>query len=149
MFNQLDTLRTQAVALADAMEAISPEFRTSGLGAAFRRPSAAGVPSRELVAGMREGLDDLLSMASDLPGAQLRALAVELRSRHGIELDSLQQRRLRRIASIRERGRIASDTQWYLVRSRLDEISGLDTHLEECGALQRLADAYEFRHAKA
>jgi hypothetical protein len=98
---------------------------------------------------MRQGLDDLLTMVSHLPGAQIRAVATELRSRHGIELDSLQQKRLRRIAAIRERGRVTSETQWYLIRSRIDEIEGLDAHLEECGALQRLADTYEFRHAKA
>ena len=149
MADQLETLRTQAVALAEALEATTPEYRTLGLTAAFRQPAPADAPSRELVAGMRQGLDDLLTMASHLSGAQLRALASELRTRHGIEFDSLQQRRLRRLAAIRERGRITSDTQWYLVRSRLDEISGLDTHTDECDALQRLADAYEFRHAKA
>jgi hypothetical protein len=149
MSNQLETLTAQAAALAEAMEVVLPQFRAVGLGASFRRPYPAGVPSRELVAGMRQGLDDLLSMASGLSGAQLRALAAELRARHGLELDSLQHRRLRRIASIRERGSITSDTQWYLVRSRLDEIAGLDTHAEECDALQRLADAYELRHAKA
>jgi hypothetical protein len=149
MSNQFETLREQASALADAMEVVSPECRTLGLGAAFRRPPPGGVPSRALVASMRQGLDDLLTSAGLLSGAQLRRLASELRTRHGIELDSLQQRRLRRIATIRERGRITSDTQCYLVRSRLDEISGLDTHLTECEALQRLADGYEFRHAKS
>ena len=148
MSDQLEHLRTQALALADALEIVVPEYRTLGLDAAFRRSSPSGVSSRVLVAGMRQGLDDLLTMASHLSGAQLRTLTSELRSGHGIEFDSLQQRRLRRLAAIRGRGRITSDSQWYLVRSRLDEISGLDTHVDECDALQCLADAYEFRHTK-
>jgi hypothetical protein len=139
----------QAKALADALESVVPEHRTLGLSAAFSRPPPAGVPSGELVAGMRQGLDDLLTMVSHLSGAQIRAVATELRSRHGIELDSLQHKRLRRIAAIRDRGHITSETQWRVIRSRIDEIEGLDAHLEACGALQRLADTYELRHAKA
>jgi hypothetical protein len=135
MADQLEHLRTQALALADALEIVVPEYRTLGLGAAFRRTSPPGVSARVIVAGMRQGLDDLLTMASHLSCAQLRTLTSELRSRHGIEFDSLQQRRLRRLAAIRERGRITSDSQWYLVRSRLDEISGLDMHVDECDAL--------------
>jgi hypothetical protein len=139
----------QAKALAGALESVAPEHHSFGLSAAFSRPPPVGVPSRELVAGMRQGLDDLLTMVSHLSGAQIRAVATELRSRHGIELDSLQHKRLRRIAAIRDRGRVTSETQWYLIRSRIDEIEGLEAHAEECDALQSLADAYEFRHAKA
>lgn len=148
MSDQLEHLRTQALALADALEIVVPEYRTLGLGAAFRRSSPSDVSSRVLIAGMRQGLDDLLKMASQLSGAQLRTLTSELRSRHGIEFDSLQEGRLGRLAVIRERRRITSDEEWYLVRSRLDEISGLDAHVDECDALQCIADAYEFRHAK-
>ena len=149
MVDQLETLRTQASAVVDALEAVVPEYRTLELSAAFRRTTPAGVPSRSLSAGMRQGLDDVLTMVSHLSGAQIRAVAADLHARHGIELDSLQQKRLRRIAAIRERGRVTSQTQWHLVRSRIDEIEGLDARSEECDALQRLADAYEFRHARA
>ena len=149
MRTEFETLRTQAHALVDALEAVVPEYRTLRFTDAFRRPPPAGVPARSLTAGMRQGLDDVLTMVGHLSGVQIRAVAAELRSRHGMELDSLQQRRLRRIAAIRERGRVASDAQWHLVRSRIDEVEGLDTHAQECEVLQRLADAYEFRHAKA
>ncbi|MFL6543519.1 MAG: hypothetical protein ACJ8I9_10140, partial [Chthoniobacterales bacterium] len=140
MPNQLETLRTQALALIDALEIVEPEYRALGLGAGFRRPAPAGAPGRSLISGIRQGLDDLLTAASHLSGAQLRALATELRTRHGIELDSLQQRRLRRLAAIRERGHITSEDQYYLVRSRVDEIEGLEVHTAECKALQRMAD---------
>ena len=149
MADQLATLQAQASAVVDALEAVVPEYRSLGLSAAFRRAAPAGVPRRSLSAGMRQGLDDVLTMVGHLSGAQIRAVAAELRSRHHMELDSLQQRRLRRVAAVRARGRIASDAQWYLIRSRIDEIEGLDTHAEEREALQHLADAYEFRHAKA
>jgi hypothetical protein len=149
MASQLDTIKAQALALAETFEHVIPEFRAMGMSAALRRPVPTGVPSRELAAGWREALNDFLGMLSDLSGAQLRAFAAELRSRHGIELDSLQHRRLGRIAAVRERGRITSDAQFYLLRSRIDEISGFDAHKEECDQLQRLADAYELRHAKA
>ena len=149
MAGQLETLRSQAGAVAASLEAVVPEYRVMGFSAAFQRPVPEGAPHREVIAGMRQALDDVLTMVSHLPGTQIRAVAEELRSRHGMELDSLQQRRLRRIAAIRERGRVTSEAQWYLVRSRIDEIEALDTHREECEALRRLADAYEFRHAKA
>ena len=149
MPNQLETLRTTTCALVDALETVVPEYRTLGLSAAFRRSDPSDVPRRLLPAGMRQGLDDVLTMVGHLSGAQIRAVAAELRTRHGIELDSLQERRLRRIAAIRERGRVTSEAQWYLVRSRIDEIEGLGTHAEECVALQHLAHAYEFGHAKA
>ena len=149
MADQLETLRTHARALVEALEAVVPEYRTAGFSRAFERPIPAGVPRRFAVAGMREALNDFLTMVGHLPGTQLRAVAAELRSQHGVELDSLQQRRLRRLATIRERGRITSEAQWYLVRSRIDEIEALEAHSTECEALQRLADEYEFRHAKA
>jgi hypothetical protein len=150
MADQLETLRTQAAAVAEALEAVVPEYRAlGGLSAAFRQPVPAGVPLGELLAGMRQGLNDVLTMVSHLSGKKIREVAAELRARHGIELDSLQQRRLRRIAAIRERGRVTSEAQWYLVRSRIDEIEGLEIHSKECEALQHLADACEFRNAKS
>ena len=145
MPSQRVTLRTQAQALAGALEAVVPELRALRLSAVFDRERTDVRPS----AGMRQGLHDLLTMASDLSGAQLRLVAAELRHRHGIELDSLQQRRLARLTIVRDRGRITSDEQWYLVRSRIDEISGFESQSAECEELQRLADGYEFRHAKA
>ena len=149
MADQLATLQTQACAVAEALETVIPEFQSLGLSAAFRQSSSAGEPRRDSVGGMREGLDDLLTMVGQLSGLQMRTVAAELRRRHGLELDSLQTRRLRLIAGVRERGRVTSDAQWYLLRSRIDEISGLDTHVDECEALQHLADAYEFRQTKA
>jgi hypothetical protein len=123
-----------------------PQYRTlgGGLSAAFQQP----IPADMRLAGMRQGLDEVLTMVSHLSGKQIRKVAAELRARHGIEFDSLQQRRLRQIAAIRERGRATSDAQWYLVRSRIDEIEGLEIRSKECEALQRLADAYEFRNAQ-
>ena len=149
MSNQLEKLRMQATALVDALEAVVPEYRSLELRTAFGRPLLENIRPPELVAGMRQALDDLLTMVGHLSGGQMRAIAADLRTRHGIELDSLQQKRLRRIASIREQGRVASETQWYLIRSRIDEIEGLEARADECHALQRLADAYEFRPAKA
>jgi hypothetical protein len=149
MPTKLETLRMQAKMLVDALEAVVPEYRSLGLSAAFRHQPPADVPPCELVAGMRQALDDTLTMVSHLTGAQIRAVATELRTRHGLEFDSLQQKRLRRIASIRERGRVTSETQWYLIRSRIDEIEGSETHSKEWDALRSLSDAYEFRPAKA
>jgi hypothetical protein len=48
-----------------------------------------------------------------------------------------------------ERGRVTSEAQWRLLRSRIDEISGLDARVADCAALQNLADAYEFCRTKA
>ena len=78
-----------------------PECRAMQLSAAFERPLTKKISPRQRIAGLREGLNDLLTSASLLPAVHLRQLAVELSSRHGLDFDSLQKRRLGRIATVR------------------------------------------------
>ena len=63
---------------------------------------------------MRQGLDDALTMVSYLSGAQIRAVARSFAVVTAIELDSLQQKRLRRIARHQQASSCQLlTTQWY------------------------------------
>lgn len=89
--------------------------------------------------------DDMVAMSEGCTAKQMRWLDTMLRERAGIALDDLHARRLARIAKVRERGRITSETQYYLVREHMELIWSDPAREEEFKALQDIMVAYEDR----
>lgn len=110
-----------------------------GIEKAYRAKSLSGV---------RMGRDDMVAMTDALTAPQLRQLDGMLREQAGTSLDALQTRRLARIAKVRERGRIANDEQYYLVRERIEQIWDDPGRADELHALQSVLTAYEERRAR-
>ncbi|HET6232648.1 MAG TPA: hypothetical protein VFE05_21415 [Longimicrobiaceae bacterium] len=68
-----------------------------------------------------------------------------LRDGAGISLDSLNAKRLARIAKVRQKGKITTDAQYYLLRERIEEVWEDDERQDELHALQALMQDYEDR----
>ena len=95
--------------------------------------------------GLRMARGDMVAMAQAATAAQRRELDAQLRARTGVSLDELTARDVQRVDRIRSRGRVSSEEQYYLVRERVDFISGDPSRSAEYAELQRLLDAYESR----
>jgi hypothetical protein len=95
--------------------------------------------------GLRMARGDLVAMAQAATAAQRRDLDAQLRARTGVSLDELTARDVQRVDRIRARGRVSSEEQYYLVRERVEFITGEPSHSAECAELQHLLDAYESR----
>ncbi len=60
-----------------------------------------------------------------------------------INLDNLQGKRLAKIAALREKGSLSTDSQFRLVFGRVDQIWDDPNHSQEAVELQALLTAYE------
>lgn len=101
------------------------------------------------LSGLRMVRDDMVAMSEGCTAEQMRQLDVMLRKRAGTSLDDLHGRRLARIAKIRERGRITSETQYYLAKEHVEFIWSGPERREEFQALQIMTVAYEERVGRA
>src|SRR5688572_26143059 len=80
------------------------------------------VHERGDLAGMRTIRNDSIESLIAFSAAQRRELDRRLRDGPGVTLDSLEAQHLARIDRIRERGRIATEPQYYLVKERIEVI---------------------------
>jgi hypothetical protein len=98
--------------------------------------------------GLRMVRDDMMAMLDADGSGHLRALDVLLRERLGITVDDLRARQRARIAKVRERGRITTEDQYYMIRERVEVIWDDPAKAEEFQALQGMMVAYEDRAAR-
>jgi hypothetical protein len=98
---------------------------------------------------LRMGYNDLVESAQAYSAQQLRQLDMLLREQAGTSLEALFEKRNARILKIRERGRIGSDEQYYLIREYFEFIWDDASRAEEAQALQDLMSGYEDRKGRA
>lgn len=98
---------------------------------------------RGSVPQLRMAYNDLVESTQGYSPQQLRQLDLLLHEQAGTSLDVLLEKRNARIRKIRERGRISSDEQYYLVREYFELIWDDASRWEESRALQALMSAYE------
>ena len=135
---EFDALRAHALALAGYFASLGvPSYR-----AALER-RASDRPTRTVVEGWREARNDLLEATRALSGAQLRELNARLLSECGITLDSIQERRMKRLVDLRARGRLSTDEQYRLVESRIDQLGDDPGAQEELRELLALINQYD------
>jgi len=98
--------------------------------------------------GMRMMYNDLVEAAQGYGPDQLRQLDRLLQDQAGVSLEQIFEKRNARIRKIRERGRITTDEQYYLVREYFEFIWDDPSRAEDAQALQSLMSAYEDRKAR-
>jgi hypothetical protein len=136
-----DALRAQVLAFAGFFESVfGGDWRTARSTLAERHDGAV---TRSVLEGWREARNDCLQVCRGLSGSQLRELSRYLQAECGVTLDSLQGRRLKRLADLRARGRLSTDEQCRLVETRIDELGGDPAAQEELKELVALANAYQ------
>jgi hypothetical protein len=101
------------------------------------------------LAGLRMAYNDLVEMAQSYSPAQLRQLDGRLRSEAGTSLNDLFAKRNARVKAIRERGRITSDEQYYLVREFFEFMWDDPARRDEASELQELMFKHEQRKGRA
>lgn len=144
---ELDSLRAILLVIADFQRphfdgkfAHIPDMMVEAIEKTYRERS---------LTEMRMLRDDMVAMSEDCTAEQMRRLDAMLRERAGISLNDLHAKRLARIAKVRERGRITSETQYYLVREHVELIWSDPAREEEFRALQNIMVAYEERVVRA
>ncbi len=128
----------ETLALAEFMDRYVPK-----LSEAIRKTEEPRHPFSSYLAGLKESRKDLLEMASDLTGPELRELDQHLRQELGVSLDSLQVKRLEKIAALRQKGALTTDTQFRLIYGRHEQIWSDPAHEQEATELKALMFAYE------
>ncbi len=99
-------------------------------------------PTRAHIRGVQEALNDIMSTIADWPNDKVRALAAKLQSEFGIDLAKLFHATSAKARRVLKRGAIRTDTEFYLLRSWVDQSGEPDSDRDEAW---KLLDAYEFR----
>jgi hypothetical protein len=138
---EYDALRAQAITIAGYFESVfAGDWHTARITLEQRHEDSV---TRSVVEGWRETRNDLLEACRGLSGVQLRDLSIRLQAECGVTLDSLQARRLKRLADLRARGRLSTDEQYRLVETRIDELPDDQDAQEELQELLALVDGYD------
>jgi hypothetical protein len=135
---EYEALRAQVLAFAGYFDSIGSGRWWAAVAKRLEAPV-----TRSVVEGWREARNDCLEACRGLSGAQLRELNARLQAECGVALDSLQGRRLKRLADLRTRGRLSTDEQFRLVETRIDELGDDCTSQEELQELIALVAGYE------
>ena len=135
---EYDALRRQVLAFAKYFDSIG----AGGWRTALEERRQERV-TRSVVEGWREARNDFLEACRGLSGTQMRELSARLQAECGVTLDSLQGRRLKRLAELRARGRLSTDDQYRLVETRIDELGDDSASQEELQELLALLAGYE------
>lgn len=133
----------ETFALARFMDRYAPH-----ISAAIRQTEEPRHPFSAYLAGLKEAKMDLLEMASELTGPELRELDQHLMQELGVSLDSLQVKRLEKITALRTKGAVTTDAQFRLVYGRHEQIWGDPVHEQEATELKALMVAYENKVAR-
>ena len=131
-------LRAQVLAFAGYFDSIGASGGRSWLEARGEERV-----TRTVIEGWREARNDFLEASRGLSGAQLRELSMHLQAECGVTLDSLQGRRLKRLADLRARGELTTDEQYRLVMTRIDELGDDRAGRAELQDLVKLITEYE------
>lgn len=96
-----------------------------------------------LVAGLEQGLRETPLMLSTLPEAQRRSALKTFRRVVESNAPGFFEKDREALGKIVARGKIKNESEWYLIRHRVDEIEGDASQALELSQLYSLMDAYE------
>ena len=105
-----------------------------------------GVPKSQLSAGLLQGLREVPLLFGEMPAAERRIFSSLYNAAIDSEYPDLLQSQHERLEKIVSRGRIANESQFYLVRHAIDVIEGDPKRADELTRLYQLVDAFEARH---
>jgi hypothetical protein len=104
---------------------------------------ASGVTRSKLAAGMKQGLRDFPLGLRDYPKPVGSRLVSALRTIIQEEAPDLLADEREKLSRIVKRGRVRNESEFYLVRYRVDEIEGHAEHRAELVGLLKLLDDFE------
>jgi hypothetical protein len=102
----------------------------------------AGASRSNVASGMEQGLRDMSFMLPQKPELR-RACAAAFRSSVNAHYPDFFKKDEARLARVLARGRVRSESEWYLVRHRIDEIEGDKAHESDLAKLYKLVDEFE------
>jgi hypothetical protein len=138
---RLSRILTAFAAWADPIMRLPPEGET--LAKAVDR----AIEERNR-AGLRMVLNDLLPMTQAATTPQRLELDAALREHAGVSLLSLLERQSARIDRLRQRGKLTSEEQYFLVRDHIDLLAGEAEHTGGIVELHALLEQYEMNALK-
>ncbi len=100
------------------------------------------VTRSQIAAGLEQGLRELSMIVAGQPDEIRPAVVSAYREALEAEYPDFLEKDRQRLARVLERGRIKSESEYYLVQYRLDEIEGSGKHEDELQLLYRLMDNY-------
>lgn len=125
---------------------------TQLLGKLFRRSGPGlwekigktdpSVTRSQIAAGLEQGLRDLSMVVAGQPEEVRSAAISAYRDAIQIEYPDFIEKNKQRLAKVLKRGSVRSESEWYLLQHRVDEIEGTTEHEEELGLLYKLVDDY-------
>src|SRR5690349_6840476 len=115
---------------------LPPEMRPLAKLAALEKKSA-----KAALSGLRQAINDCIEMSFHLGSDEVTKLDEQLRKRGIVTLSELRRRYSRKYATIVKRGRIKSDTEYYLIRNVLSDPTSKTT--DERELLENLIADYE------
>jgi hypothetical protein len=118
------------------VEGMPPEMRPAAGVDALEKKSM-----KMALSGLRQAINDCVEMSLRFNPEEVAKLDEELRDRGLVTLSELRRRYSRKYAAIMKRGRINSDTEYYLIRNVLDDPT-IKT-MDEREVLVRLVADYE------
>ena len=107
------------------------------------RESNPPIKRSALVAGLEQGLRETPLMLSTLPEAQRRSALKTFRRVVESNAPFFFEKDREALGKIVARGKIKNESEWYLIRHRVDEIEGDASQASELAQLYGLMDAYE------
>ena len=116
----------------------------SECGLAKFMPENKGVWLKFPTSGIRQGINDLLVMTSDLDPAKLKELDVKLDVSGLPTLTKMRQKNFKKTLQILSREKVKNENEWRLLRSEV-EIGSYKP--EELKKMQELLDAFEFENS--
>jgi hypothetical protein len=100
------------------------------------------VTRSQIAAGLEQGLRDLSMMVAGQPEEVRSAAISAYRDAILAEYPDFVEKDKQRLAKVLERGSVRSESEWYLLQHRVDEIEGTAEHEEELGLLYKMMDDY-------
>jgi hypothetical protein len=139
---ELDSLYRVVAVLAAFHDSLSPGLPDGGFSGAMKRAY-----DQSDLRGIRMAYNDLVASLEAASASQKRELDAELRLKAGTSIPALFARRFERVARLRQRGKLTSEEQYYLVREYV-EFAELDPAMsEDVKLLWDMLHAFEERSA--
>ncbi|SEL77532.1 hypothetical protein SAMN05216359_11694 [Roseateles sp. YR242] len=107
----------------------------------------AGIPRSALAAGMEQGLRETPMLMQAMNPEARRHAAKALASATLAHYPDFLAKTAERITKVKARGSIRGESEFHLIRSRVDELEGASGQSIDLQQLYKLLDAYEGRSA--
>lgn len=121
-----------------SLDGLPPEHRPLAVLEALEERKGKKIASR----GLRQAINDCIEMSRHMKPDAVKQIDTELRKRGTITLSELRKQYSKEYAKIVKLGKVKNETEYYLVRSMLDDTSERMPNAER-ELLEKILSAYE------